>query len=141
MFILRTLLIAVMLMAMPAAQSADPQSPLVGHSFPFFYRAANESGTVEIHRGVIVFSREGAKCELFPGGLVIPFTGTLKTQRVGKRGSVISDFSAKGEAPSGKGTVTFSANKDGAGAKGQVTLSIPGKEPVTLKFQGTRPTP
>lgn len=141
MLIIRILLIAVMLLAMPAAQSADPPSPLVGRSFPFFYRAPNEAGIVEIHRGVLVFGQDGAKCELFPGNLVIPFTGTVKMQRAGKRGSVISDFNAKGEAPYGKGTVTFSANKDGAGAKGEVIFANPGKDSVTLAFQGARPAP
>ncbi len=141
MLIIRILLIAVTLLAMPVARGAEQQSPLVGHSFPFFYRAPNEAGIAEIHRGVLVFGRDGAKCELFPGGLVIPFTGTVKMQRAGKRGSVLSDFNAKGEATYEKGTVTFSANKDGAGAKGQVIFSTPGKEEVTLAFQGARPTP
>ena len=86
MLIIRILLIAVTLLVISVAQGADQQSPLVGHSFPFFYRAPNESGTVEIHRGVLLFGQEGAKCELFPGALVIPFTGTLKIQRVGKKG-------------------------------------------------------
>lgn len=141
MLIIRSFLIALTLLVIPTVQGADQQSPLVGHSFPFFYRAPNDSGIVEVRRGILVFGRDGAKCELFPDGLVIPFTGSLKMQRVGKRGSIISDFNAKGEAHHGKGTVTFSASKDGAGAKGQVNFLIPGKDAIILNFQGNRPTP
>lgn len=73
-------------------------------------------------------------------GVTIPASGTLKTKRQGRRGgTTISEFSAKGESPYGKGTLAFTAAKDGEGAKGTVTLTLPGKDPVTIAFSGTAP--
>ena len=134
----RLTLITVALMCMSLASSADALSPLVGHSFPIYYRALNEAGISEVHRSVLVFSQQGATSDVFPSGAPIPFTGTLTMQRVGRKGSTIGAFNAQGTAPAGKGTITFTASKDGSGAKGQVTISAPGKETITVAFQGSR---
>lgn len=123
---------ALALAGTAAAGESDPQ--FAGNSFIVHH--ATPGG--QNHRCSLTFSRQGAKMDLFDG-IVIPATGTLKTRRQGRRGTTISDFSAKGEAPYGKGTLAFSAAKDGDGAKGTVTLTMPGKDPVTITFTGTAP--
>lgn len=113
-----------------AAGESDPQ--FAGNSF-IVYHPTNDG---QSHRCSLTFGRQGAKMDLFDG-VIIPATGSLKTKRQGRRGTIISDFSAKGESPYGKGTIAFTATKDGEGAKGSVTLTMPGKDPITLSFTGT----
>lgn len=115
-----------------AAGESDPQ--FAGNSFIVYHSTGNDQS----HRCSLTFGRQGAKMDLFDG-VIIPATGSLKTKRQGRRGTVISDFSAKGESPFGKGTIAFTATKDGEGAKGAVTLTMPGKDPITIAFSGTAP--
>jgi hypothetical protein len=106
-----------------------------GNSFVVYHPTADG----QTHRCTLKFNTQGASMDLFDG-LNIPASGTLKTKRMGRRGGTsISEFSAKGEIPHGKGTLAFTAAKDGEGAKGTVTLTIPGKDPVTVMFSGTAP--
>lgn len=114
------------------AGESDPQ--FAGNSFIVYHA----TGDGQSHRCSLTFGRQGAKMDLFDG-VIIPATGSLKTKRQGRRGTVISDFSAKGESPYGKGTIAFTATKDGEGAKGSVILTLPGKDPITFAFSGTAP--
>jgi hypothetical protein len=127
-----TLAMVLALAGTMAADESDPQ--FAGSSFIVYHA----TGDGQSHRCSLTFGRQGAKMDLFDG-VIIPATGSLKTKRQGRRGSVISEFSAKGESPYGKGTIAFSATKDGEGAKGSVTLTMPGKDPVTVTFTGTAP--
>lgn len=128
---------AFMVLALAGTMSAaDESNPaFAGNSF-LVYHPTNDGGT---HRCSLKFSRQGASMDLFDG-VTIPASGTLKTKRQGRRGgTTISEFSAKGESPYGKGSLAFTAAKDGEGAKGTVTLTLPGKDPVTIAFSGTAP--
>lgn len=128
---------ALMILALAGTMmAADESNPVfAGNSF-IVYHPTNDGGT---HRCSLKFSKQGASMDLFDG-VTIPASGTLKTKRQGRRGgTTISEFSAKGESPYGKGTLAFTATKDGEGAKGTVTLTLPGKDPVTLTFSGTAP--
>lgn len=129
-----TAIVAVLALAgTAAAGESDPQ--FAGNSF-IVHHATPDGQT---HRCSLTFNRQGAKMDLFDG-LVIPATGTLKTKRQGRKGgTVISDFTAKGESAYGKGTIAFTASKDGDGAQGSVTLTLPGKTPVTVTFAGKAP--
>jgi hypothetical protein len=123
-----------------AGDQAVPVSPLAAHSFPYYYTLPpTASAPASVVRGVLVFGISGARCDLFPGGMEIPYAGTLKSQRTGKRGTSISAFTAKGQAPLGSETISFSAHKDGPGAAGEVTLTQASGGTVTIHFQGTRP--
>ena len=115
-----------------ASGESDPR--FAGTSFVIYYPTADG----QVHRSTLKFSRDGASTDLF-GGVTIPATGTLTTKRQGRRGTTISAFSATGEVPSGKGTLAFTAAKDGEGAKGTVTLTQPGKDPITIAFTGRSP--
>lgn len=125
-----------------AADPGDAPKPslLVAQTYVIYYSTpGNNSVAAQEHRTVLVFGADGAKSSIFPANTTIPFTATVKTQQTGggrRRRVVISDFSAQGEAPLGKGTVSFTATKDGVGAKGTVTLNEPGKPPVTISFTG-----
>lgn len=137
-------LVALLLSSLAGAMAAEGQqkpSPLVSQAFPFYYTTpATNSVQEQVHRAVITFGAKGATCELFPG-LAIPFEATVKTQRTGngKRSrTVMTDFSANGETAYGKGTISFTASKDGAGAKGTVTVKAPGEKPVSIVFRGTK---
>lgn len=129
-----TTLIAVLALAgTAAAGESDPQ--FAGNSFIVHHSTPDG----QTHRCTLTFNRQGAKMDLFDG-LVIPATGTLKTKRQGRKGGiVISDFTAKGESAYGKGTIAFTASKDGDGAQGSVTLTLPGKTPITVTFAGKAP--
>ena len=121
-----------------AAETTTAPSPLSGHSFPFYYSAPDPySGVVDVHRGILTFGRNGATCELFPGGISIPYTGTLSSQPAGKRGTKLKNFDAKGQASLDSGTIAFTASMDGEGAKGSVSVSHSGGAPITISFQGT----
>lgn len=130
-----TAIVAVLALAGTAA--AGESDPIfAGNSFIVYHPAKDD----QIHRCTIKFSRDGAVMDIFGGGVTIPASGTLKTKRTGRKGgTTISEFSAKGEIPYGKGTLAFTATKDGEGAKGTVTLTLPGKDPVTVMFTGTAP--
>ena len=139
LLVLMALMIAGALVPLTAATS-DKSSALTGHSFPIFYRIQGADGAPDaIRRSVLVFGPENATSDLFPGRAQIPYMGTLTTERVGKRGSRISAFNAKGATEQAGETVSFEASKDGDGAKGSVTISRAGAPDVTVKFQGTRP--
>jgi len=129
-----TALLAVLALAGTAtAGESDPQ--FAGNSF-IVYHPTSDGQT---HRCSLTFNRQGAKMDLFDG-MLIPATGTLKTKRQGRKGgTTITEFTAKGESAYGKGTLAFTAAKDGEGAKGTVTLTMPGKDPVTIAFAGTAP--
>lgn len=125
-----------------AVDKSDPQkpSPLVAQTFVIYYMTpGNNTVAAQEHRTVLVFGADGAKSSIFPGNATIPFTATVKTKQTGGRRKqvVITEFSAQGEAPQGKGTVSFTAAKDGVGAKGTVTLTEPGKPPITMTFIGS----
>lgn len=132
------LLPIMMLSALGAMLAASEPSPFAGYSFPIFHPTSTGE-----HRCTLRFDRDGnAFSDLFPVNS-IPATGTLKTKvsrsRRGRGTPTISEFSAKGESPCGKGSVSFTATKDGNGAKGSVTLAQPGKDPVMVAFIGSEP--
>ncbi len=128
-----TLMVLALAGTMMAAD--EPNPAFAGNSFVVFH-PTNDGGT---HRCTLTFNAKGAKMDLFDGA-IIPASGTLKTQRRGRRGgTTISAFSAKGEIPYGKGTIAFTASKDGDGAQGSVTLTLPGKTPITVTFAGKAP--
>ena len=123
-----------------ADDSPQAPPPLSGHSYQFFYAVAGTSaGANEVHRGILVFGRSGVTCEIFPGGMSIPYTATFKTQRARRGAAILSDFSANGQAIRDGRIITFTASKDGDGAKGSVSVSQSGRTPITIPFQGTRP--
>lgn len=126
----------VLVLVLPGAMTAGESDPqFAGNGF-IVYHPTNDD---QVHRCSLKFNRQGASMDLFDG-LTIPANGTLKTRRQGRRGGItINEFTAKGESPYGKGTLAFTATKDGEGSKGTVTLTLPGKDPVTIAFSGTAP--
>jgi hypothetical protein len=127
----------IVLLGLGATLMASEPSPLAGHSFLIFHPTSSGG----VHRCTLRFNRDGnAFSDLFPVNS-IPATGTIKTKtqrsRRGRGMPTISEFSAHGEAPFGKGTVTFTAALDGGqGAKGDVTVKLPNKDPLTITFKG-----
>lgn len=121
-----------------ADDSPQAPPPLSGNSYQFFYVVAGTSaGANEVHRGILVFGRSGVTCELFPGGMSIPYTASFKTQRARRDASILSDFSAKGQVTLDGRTISFTASKDGDGAKGNISMSNSRGAPITISFQGT----
>ena len=132
---MRTVPLIILLLTLAGALSAGESDPrFAGNSFVVYYPTPDG----RVHRSTVKFTKDGASMDLF-GGVTIPATGTLTTKRQGRRGTTISVFTATGEIPSGKGTLAFTAAKDGDGAKGTVTLTQPGKDPVTIAFAGRAP--